>query len=81
LPNIAPFAALNAGVYVAQTAAQANQHSLACGVRYDFAPHMDVKLQIDRVWLRQTNVVFDRNMPPADHAAMTVFSLAVDFAL
>jgi hypothetical protein len=80
LPDIPVFAALNAAVYEAQTTSQAMQRSLAVGVRYDLATHFDLKAQVDRVWLHQSNLIFDRNVPPPDHTAMTVFGVALDFA-
>jgi hypothetical protein len=79
LPNIPPFAALNAAAEAAQTALQATQHTLSLGVRIDVAPKMDVKLQIDRVWMKQTNLVLDSNVPPLTRATMTVIGLGLDF--
>jgi hypothetical protein len=79
LPNIPPFAALNAAAEATQTALQATQHTLSLGVRIDVAPKMDVKLQIDRVWLKQTNLILDSNVPPLTRATMTVIGLGLDF--
>lgn len=49
-------------------------------MRYDFAPHVDLKAQIDRVWLHQSELIFDYNIPPSGHTSLTVYGLAIDFA-
>jgi len=77
LPDAPPLAPLNAVVLAAQTPNHQSTYSL--GVRYDFAPKMDVKLQIDRVFLHSQNTALDRNMPPRREADMTVFGIAFDF--
>ncbi len=79
LPDTPEFAALNAGALAVQAAAQYNQRSAAFGVRYDFAPKLALKLQLDRIWVRDSNLVFDRNPPPRDRFEMTVLGVALDF--
>lgn len=80
LPPLPLFAPLIAGAYEAQIAAQTTQRDFALGVRYDFAPHMDLKAQVDRLWLHQSMLAFDYNVPPFGHASMTVAGVALDFA-
>jgi hypothetical protein len=79
LPDSPQTAALNAGVYQAQTQSQTNQSTAAAGVRYDFAPKMDLKFQVGHVWEHGSQLVFDRNMPPRDNAELTLFGLSFDF--
>ena len=45
-----------------------------------FAPHMDLKAQIDRVWLHQSALIFDSDAPPPGHDSMTVAGIALNFA-
>jgi len=80
LPPLPVFEPLIAAAAADQTATQANQRDLALGVRYDFAPHVDLKAQVDRTWLHQSDLIFDYNVPPPGHTALTIFGLAVDFA-
>lgn len=80
LPPAPVFAPLIAAAREDQVASQTTQRDFSLGVRYDFAPHMDLKAQIDRVWLHQSELIFDYNMPPPGHASLTVYGLAVDFA-
>jgi hypothetical protein len=79
LPDSPQTAALNAGAYAAQTQSQTEQSTIAAGLRWDFAPRMDLKFQIDHVWTQGSLLVFDRRTPPRDHAELTVFGLALDF--
>ena len=79
LPNTPQTAPLNSGAYAAQVANQTNQSSVALGLRYDVAPKMDIKFQVDHLWVNNSEMVFDRNTPPRDRAQMTVFGLAFDF--
>ncbi|MBL6750814.1 MAG: hypothetical protein ISP90_09850 [Nevskia sp.] len=79
LPDLPPYAALNAGAYSAQTLSQTNQSTAAAGLRYDFARRMDLKFQVDEVWTQGSVLVFDRNTPPRGHANLTVIGLAFDF--
>ena len=80
LPALPPFEPLIAAVREDQTAFQTTQRDLSLGVRYDFAPHVDLKAQIDRVWLHQSQLIFDYNVPPPGHTSLTVYGLAIDFA-
>lgn len=79
LPNSPQTAPLIAGAYDAQVANQTNQTSAALGLRYNFAPKMDIKFQVDHLWLNNSEMVIDRNTPPRDKTQMTVFGLAFDF--
>lgn len=80
LPPLPAFEPLIAAAQADETAALATQRDLALGVRYDFAPHLDVKAQIDRIWLQQSALVFDYNTPVPGHTSLTVLGLALDFA-
>ncbi len=64
LPPLPVFAQLIAGAAQAQTFFQTTQRDLSLGTRYDFAPHMDCKVQLDQVWLAHTALIFDTNVPP-----------------
>jgi len=79
LPDTPQFAPLNAAARDVQTRSQPQQHSLALGVRYDLAPKVDLKFQVDQVRLRGSPLVFDHHSPPDDYGDMTVFGLALDF--
>jgi len=79
-PDATPrLAAFNAAVFDAQTRARPEQSTLTLGLRYDFAPRMDLKLQVDRVWRERSSLVLDRNNPPDHDADMLVFGVALDF--
>ena len=80
LPALPVFAPLIAGAAQAQTTFQTTQRDLSLGTRYDFAPHMDCKVQLDQVWLAHSALIFDTNVPPPNRDSMTVASLAIDFA-
>ncbi len=79
LPDTPQTAPLNAAARDAQTRAQPQQHSFSLGLRYDIAPKIDLKVQVDQVQLRGSSLVFDRNTPPQVHGDMTVFGVALDF--
>ncbi|MDP9140118.1 MAG: hypothetical protein M3O62_04905 [Pseudomonadota bacterium] len=79
LPDTPEFAALNAGALAVQAAGQSNQRSAALGLRYDFAPKLALKLQLDHIWVRDSNLIFDRNPPPQENFEMTVLGVALDF--
>lgn len=81
LPDATPqLAALNAAAFDVQNRQQNEQSTLSLGLRYDFAPRMDLKFQVDRVRLRGTSLVLDRNQPPRnDDANMTVLGIGLDF--
>jgi hypothetical protein len=80
LPPLPVFQPLIAAAQEDQTADQTTQRDFSVGLRYDFAPHVDLKAQIDRVWLHQSELIFDYNVPPPGHTSLTVYGLAVDFA-
>lgn len=80
LPDIPVFAPLIAGAYEAQVTEQTTERDAALGLRFDFAPHMDIKAQIDHIWLHHSTLVFDYNVPPPGHASMTLAGVALDFA-
>jgi hypothetical protein len=79
LPDIAMLAPLNDAVHLIQQNNRSTQRSVSVGVRYDFASHFDLKLQVDRVSLRDSSLMFDRRVPPGGNADMTVIAAAVDF--
>ena len=79
LPAIPMFAPLNGAVSLIQKNSRSTQHSVSVGVRYDFASHFDFKLQVDRVALRDSSLMFDRRVPPGGAADMTVIAAALDF--
>ena len=80
LPALPMFQPLIAAAQMDQTASQATQRDLALGMRYDFAPHLDFKAQVDRVWLQQSDLIFDYAVPAPGHTSLTVFGVALDFA-
>ena len=80
LPALPIFEPLIQAAREDQTSSQATQRDFSLGVRYDFAPHVDLKAQIDRVWLHQSELIFDYNVPPPGHTSLTVYGVAVDFA-
>lgn len=80
LPPLPIFEPLIAGAQEDVTASQTTQRDLSLGVRYDFAPHVDLKAQVDHIWLHQSELIFDYNVPAPGHTSMTVLGVAVDFA-
>jgi hypothetical protein len=79
LPDIPQLAPLNAAVVATQKASRSTQHTTSLGVRYDFRPHFDLKLQVDRLAITDSSIVFDRRPVPGGRADLTVISAAVDF--
>jgi hypothetical protein len=79
LPDIPMFAPLNGAVYGIQSSLRSSQRTASVGVRYDFSSHFDLKLQVDRVSVRDSALIFDRRSPPGGPTEMTVFAAAVDF--
>jgi predicted porin len=79
VPNLPALEPLAQAALAAQIAAQATQHTFSVGVRYDLSPHVDVKLQIDRIVTNETYLIFDRNPSPIDRDHLVVVGLAVDF--
>lgn len=80
LPPLPAFEPLIAAAREDQVSSQNTQRDFSLGLRYDFAPHVDLKAQIDRVWLHQSELIFDYNAPPPGHTSLTVYGVAVDFA-
>lgn len=80
LPPLPLFEPLIAAAQEDETALQTTQRDFSIGARYDFAPHVDLKMQIDRIWLHQSGLIFDYNVPPPGHTSLTVFGVALDFA-
>jgi hypothetical protein len=78
LPDLPQLAMLESAVREAQAHARATMHTISMGVRYDFAQHLDIKFQVDRVSQRDSSIIFDRRTAPGP-ADFTVFSVAVDF--
>ena len=64
LPAPPVFAPLIAGAEQAQTSFQTPQRDLSLGARYDFAPHMDCKVQHEQVWRAHSALIFDTNIHP-----------------
>jgi hypothetical protein len=79
LPPLSMFAPLNGAVAQIQDNLRSTQHTASVGVRYDFSSHVDVKLQIDRVALRDSALMFDRRTTPGAPVDFTVAAVAVDF--
>jgi hypothetical protein len=79
LPALPMFAPLNGAVEFIQSTLRSTQHTFSVGMRYDFNSHFDLKLQIDRVSLRDSALMYDRRLPPGGPADMTVIGAAVDF--
>jgi hypothetical protein len=79
LPPIPQLAPLNAAVIATQAATRSTQHTTSIGVRYDFAPHFDLKLQIDRLAVTDSSILFDRRPNAGTPYDLTVISAAVDF--
>lgn len=79
LPDTPEFAPLNAAAYAIQTVQQPEQHTLSLGLRWDVAPKMDIKFQIDQVWLSRSTLVIQRDVPFKEDVEMTVLGVAFDF--
>ena len=79
LPDIPPLAPLNAAVVAMQKATRSTQHTTTLGVRYDFSPHFDFKLQVDRLAITDSSLIFDYRPVPGGPADLTVIAAAVDF--
>jgi len=76
------YAQLNRAARAAQVRAGqvSDQHSLSLGLRYDLARHFDLKLQIDQVWVDNSQLIIDNRPDPTPNIDMTVIGLALDFA-
>jgi len=79
LPNIPQLAPLNAAVVATQKATRSTQHTSTLGVRYDFSSHFDFKLQVDRLEITDSSLIFDYRPVPGGPANLTVIAAAVDF--
>lgn len=79
LPPIPQLAPLDAAVITMQKATRSTQHTTSVGVRYDFTSHFDLKLQIDRLAVTDSSLIFDRRAVPGGPVDLTVISAAVDF--
>lgn len=73
------FGEINAVARLLQIAPQITQRTVAAGVRYDIAPRMDLKLQIDRVHFGESSSAFDYATPPRGSVDMTVLGVSFDF--
>ncbi len=79
LPNVPQLAPLNAAVVAIQKATRSTQHTTSLGVRYDFNPHFDLKLQVDLLGVTDSSIIFDRRPNAGSPVDLTVVSAAVDF--
>jgi hypothetical protein len=79
LPGLPEFAPLEQAVLDMQYGARTTQRTASIGVRYDIAPNIDLKLQVDRARIQDSALVFDRRIGPRDDADMTVIAFALDF--
>jgi hypothetical protein len=79
LPDIPQLAPLNAAVVATQRTSRSTQHTTSLGVRYDFTSHFDLKLQIDRLAITDSSIIFDHRPVPGGPADLTVITAAVDF--
>jgi hypothetical protein len=79
LPPIPQLAPLDAAVIATQEATRSTQRTTSLGVRYDFTPHFDLKLQVDRLAVTDSSIIFDRRPAPRGPVDLTVISAAVDF--
>lgn len=60
-------------------AVQVDQRTLGLGVRYDFAPNVDLKCQLDWVQAGKTRLVQDQARPNQAPGDFALFSVALDF--
>jgi len=79
LPALPMFAPLNDAVAGLQANFRTEQQTTSFGVRYDFSSHIDLKLQVDLVSVRDSVLMFDRRTPPGGPADFTVAAVAIDF--
>jgi hypothetical protein len=83
-PAGAPFAYLETGARAVYRGAMANQSTGSLGVRWDFAPGMDLKFQVDHIRTSHPGGVLylpDLAGPSGWNGHMTVYSVALDFIL
>lgn len=79
LPDIAQLAPLNAAVVATQKTTRSTQHTTTLGVRYDFSSQFDFKLQLDRLAITDSSLIFDHRPVPGGPADLTVIAATVDF--
>ncbi len=79
LPEAPPFLALNRGARDVQTRQQYEQDTVSMGLRYDIAPKVDLKLQVDRIWVHGPSLYLDRDHPKQEDRDIAVFGLGLDF--
>lgn len=75
----APYAALQSAYDKTVDRLTMHQHTVALGVRYDFARDYALKFQIDRVHAAESILLIDSNGMPGRNVDMTLYSIALDF--
>lgn len=78
--NSTGVATVDAGVVSAIARTQTDQHTFTLGVRWDFYPGMDLKLQWDAIQGNPTSVYNYRCEQPDWNGRMQVLNMAFDFA-
>jgi hypothetical protein len=79
LPDLPELAPVNFYVQSIQDNLRATQHSTSAGVRWDFSPNWDFKLQADFTSIQDSVLNLDRRPPGSGDARMTVITAGVDF--
>ena len=79
LPDIPQLAPLEGAVRTLQESSRSTQHTASVGARYDFSEHVDIKIQLDRVSLRDSTMNFDRRVPPGGPIEFTALAASIDF--
>jgi len=79
LPDIPQLAPLEGAVRQIQQSFRSTQHTISAGARFDLSEHVDFKVQIDRMSLGETSLIFDHRLPPGGPASMTVLAASIDF--
>ncbi len=70
---------LDSAVTAAFAATASTQRTLSIGVRYDFMPNLDLKVQLDQVRVFDNAALLWRNPQPDWNGRATIFSVALDF--
>ncbi|MEO8135384.1 MAG: porin [Betaproteobacteria bacterium] len=70
---------LDSAVAAALAASASTQRTVSVGVRYDFMPNLDLKLQLDQVRVFDNAALLWRNPQPGWNGRATIFSIALDF--
>ena len=79
LPNVFPFADLNAGLATSLARVHTDQHTYTLGARWDFRQDMALKAQVDMIrGTPQSIFLYPSNTSNFD-GKLNVFSLALDF--